>query len=97
MDLRKIGKFISERRKIKKLTQEALAEKLNISDRAVVAWNGSTWEIATDWTAEFSAGSSYNATNYCEKINDSYAKDFNNVSVTTGDKLYFRLNGNEVF
>lgn len=70
---------------------------LSVSDKAVVAWNGGSWEIATNWTTEFEADSSYSATNYCEKISDNYAKDFNNVSVTTGDKLYFRLNGNEVF
>ena len=34
----KIGKFIKERRKIKKLTQNDLAIKLNITDRAVSKW-----------------------------------------------------------
>ena len=38
MDLNKIGTFISNKRKDKKLTQEQLAEKLNISDRAVSKW-----------------------------------------------------------
>lgn len=38
MNIDKIGKFISERRKLKKLTQEKLAEKLNISDRAISKW-----------------------------------------------------------
>ena len=38
MDLIKIGKFIAERRKEKKLTQEKLAEKLYITDRAVSKW-----------------------------------------------------------
>ena len=38
MNIDKIGKFISERRKLKKLTQEGLAENLNISDRAVSKW-----------------------------------------------------------
>ena len=38
MNLEKIGKFICECRKSKKLTQEQLAEKLNISDRAVSKW-----------------------------------------------------------
>lgn len=38
MDLSKIGKFIAECRKEKKLTQEELAEKLNITDRAVSKW-----------------------------------------------------------
>ena len=38
MDQIKIGKFISERRKLKNLTQAQLAEKLNITDRAVSKW-----------------------------------------------------------
>ena len=38
MNLEKIGKFISERRKDKGLTQEQLAEKLGISDRAISKW-----------------------------------------------------------
>jgi len=38
MDLIKIGKFIGDCRKKKKLTQEQLAEKLYITDRAVSKW-----------------------------------------------------------
>ena len=38
MDLVKIGKFIAEERKKKNLTQETLAEKLYITDRAVSKW-----------------------------------------------------------
>lgn len=38
MDLVKIGKFIAEERKKKNLTQESLAEKLYITDRAVSKW-----------------------------------------------------------
>ena len=38
MDQIKIGKFISERRKNAKLTQAQLAERLNITDRAVSKW-----------------------------------------------------------
>lgn len=38
MDQIKIGKFITECRKNKKLTQLDLAERLNISDRAVSKW-----------------------------------------------------------
>ncbi|MBR3146455.1 MAG: helix-turn-helix domain-containing protein [Bacilli bacterium] len=38
MDLIKIGKFISTKRKENNLTQEELAEKLNITDRAVSKW-----------------------------------------------------------
>ena len=38
MDLVKIGKFIADCRKEKNLTQEQLAEKLYITDRAVSKW-----------------------------------------------------------
>ena len=38
MDLKKIGKFIANCRKEKKITQEQLAEKLYITDRAVSKW-----------------------------------------------------------
>ena len=38
MDQVKIGKFIAECRKNKKLTQFQLAEKLNITDRAISKW-----------------------------------------------------------
>ena len=38
MDLIKIGKFIASCRKDKNITQEQLAEKLYITDRAVSKW-----------------------------------------------------------
>ncbi len=38
MDLIKIGKFIANCRKDKNLTQEQLAEKLSVTDRAVSKW-----------------------------------------------------------
>ena len=38
MDLEKIGKFIADCRKNKNLTQMQLAEKLNITDRAISKW-----------------------------------------------------------
>ena len=38
MDQIKIGRFIADRRKAQGLTQAALAEKLNITDRAVSKW-----------------------------------------------------------
>ena len=38
MDLIKIGKFIASCRKEKKITQEQLAEKLYVTDRAVSKW-----------------------------------------------------------
>ena len=38
MDQEKIGKFISQCRKEKKLTQAQLAEKLNVSDKSISRW-----------------------------------------------------------
>ena len=38
MNQKKIGKFIQEKRKSKNLTQEELAEKLGVTDRAVSKW-----------------------------------------------------------
>lgn len=38
MNQMKIGKFISECRKEKKLTQSQLAERLNITDKAISKW-----------------------------------------------------------
>ena len=38
MDLAKIGKFIQERRKSKKLTQVQLAQKLNVSEKTISKW-----------------------------------------------------------
>jgi len=38
MDQEKIGKFIAERRKTKKITQQELAEKLGVSDRTIGNW-----------------------------------------------------------
>ena len=38
MDQEKIGKFIAECRKAKKITQSELAEKLGVTDRSVSNW-----------------------------------------------------------
>ncbi len=38
MNQEKVGAFIASRRKLHKLTQEQLASKLGISDRAVSKW-----------------------------------------------------------
>ena len=38
MDQQKIGRFLKELRKERKLTQEELAERLNVSGRTVSRW-----------------------------------------------------------
>ena len=43
MNQEKIGKFIFQKRKEKKLTQSELAEKLGVTDRTISNWeNGKT-------------------------------------------------------
>lgn len=43
MNQEKFGKFISELRKEKNMTQEQLAEKLGVSDKSISRWeNGNT-------------------------------------------------------
>lgn len=49
MDQLKIGEYISRKRKEKSLTQEALAEKLGITDRAISKWeNGESMPDASN-------------------------------------------------
>ena len=38
MDQEKVGRFIAQRRKNKKLTQQELAEKLGVSEKAISNW-----------------------------------------------------------
>ena len=43
MDQKKIGKFISEKRKELKLTQAQLAEKLGVTDKTVSRWENGNY------------------------------------------------------
>lgn len=38
MDLQKVGKFIAERRKLKKLTQDKLGEKIGVNGKTISKW-----------------------------------------------------------
>ena len=65
MDQRKIGSFLKELRKEKGLTQEHLAEKMNVSFQAVSSWEreeylpdtynfiqlGRVLDVSLDWLA----------------------------------------------
>ena len=56
MDQEKIGNFISKVRKEKNITQEQLADKLHITNRAISKWeNGisSNTEVKGYWFAKF--------------------------------------------
>ncbi|MBR1540481.1 MAG: helix-turn-helix transcriptional regulator [Clostridia bacterium] len=43
MDTIKIGKFIAENRKAKKLTQEQLAEKLGVTAKTISRWENGNY------------------------------------------------------
>ena len=43
MDTKKIGRFIAENRKVKKLTQKELAERLGVSDKTVSRWENGNY------------------------------------------------------
>ena len=49
MDLIKIGKYISEKRKALGLTQKQLAEKIGMSDKSVSQTYRFTWNCVRSW------------------------------------------------
>lgn len=66
------------------------------SERAVVVWDGNSWIYAQNWGAEWSADGTYDITNYIDTIYSNEAKDFNKVSVQSGDKYFARINGSDI-
>ena len=74
MDQLKIGSFIEERRKAQNLTQMQLAEKLNITDRAVSKWE--TGRSLPDASL---------MTELCEILNITLIDLFSGEVVTMGD------------
>ncbi len=74
MDQQKIGRFIAQRRKEKGLTQMQLAEKLNITDRAVSKWE--TGRSLPDAAL---------MTELCEILNVTLIDLFSGEVVTMGD------------
>ena len=85
MDQVKIGKFISQCRKDKNLTQAQIAEKLSITDRAVSKWeNGRSLpdssimlelcEMLGISVNELLSGERINMENYEQKVNENLVK-----------------------
>lgn len=66
-----------------------------ITDEAVLIWRGK-WEYATGWEFVFVEDTNYTLNNCAEKIDNSQAKDFNKITISTDKKYYLRINGNEV-
>ena len=74
MDQLKIGRFIAERRRAQDLTQMQLAEKLNITDRAVSKWE--TGRSLPDASL---------MTELCEVLNITLIDLFSGEVITMGD------------
>lgn len=91
MNQQKIGKFISERRKIKNLTQMELAEKLGVSNRTISKWeNGNSLpdysiihnlcEVLDISINELLSGEELTKENYQKKLEENIVStiDYNN-------------------
>lgn len=88
MNQEKIGKFISECRKVKKITQSELAEQLGVTDRSVSNWeNGKNMpdlslfkplcEILNITINELLSGEKINKDNYQEKLEENIINTIN--------------------
>ena len=83
MDQEKIGKFIAENRKLKKITQSELAEKLGVTDRTISNWeNGKNMpdlslfkplcDILEITINELISGEKINNKEYNEKLEENF-------------------------
>jgi len=100
MDQEKIGKFIAEQRKKKKLTQVELAEKLGVTDRSISKWeNGrgmpdvslykSICEILGITLNEFFAGERLSDETFKEVADNNLLSALENSAFTLKDKIDF--------
>lgn len=99
-----IGKFISERRKAKKLTQQELAEKIGVSDRTIGNWeNGRNMpdlflfkplcEILDITINELLSGKKLNKDEYQEKFEENIVNtiDYTNKKINKKNKFVAKI------
>ena len=90
MDQEKIGKFIAKCRKAKNMTQQELADKLNITDRAISNWETGRrlpdYAILKDLCEELGvtinellSGEKLNRENYQEKLEENMVDIVNKI------------------
>ena len=100
MNQEKIGKFIAELRKEKKMTQQELADKLNVTDRAVSHWeNGrrlpdysllkELCDILSISINELFAGEKISNENYKEKADENLMNALENSSFSLKEKIAY--------
>ena len=94
MNQEKIGKFISECRKEKKLTQQALAEKLGVSDKTIGNWeNGRNMpDLSLFKPLCDILGISINEFLSRERISENYQEKFEENIINTIDYFTNKLN-----
>lgn len=100
MNQEKIGKFIAENRKSKRITQSELAEKLGVTDRAVSNWeNGKNMpelslfkplcDILEISINELMSGEKINNKEYTEKLEENFINTIDYIdkkNIKTNDK-----------
>lgn len=90
MDQDKIGKFIAEKRKLKKITQSQLAEKLGVTDRTISNWeNGKNMpdlslfkplcNILEITVNELISGENITAKEYNKKLEENFINTINYI------------------
>nr|MBP3259346.1 helix-turn-helix domain-containing protein [Bacilli bacterium] len=100
MNQEKIGKFIAELRKEKKMTQQELADKLNVTDRAVSHWeNGrrlpdysllkELCDILSISINELFAGEKISNEDYKKKADENLMKALENSSFSLKEKIAY--------
>lgn len=102
MNQEKIGKFIAESRKKQKLTQEQLAERLGVTDRAVSNWkNGknmpdlSMFKLLCDELNisinELMSGEELDESRYIKKLEENIITMVNNIEMKKKRKFKWAL------
>lgn len=100
MNQEKIGRFIAENRKKKKITQSELAEKLGVTDRTISNWeNGKNMpdlslfkplcDILGISINELMSGEKINNKEYTEKLEENFINTINYIdkkNIKTNDK-----------
>ena len=100
MDQNKSGKFIAEARKEKNMTQQELADKLCVTDRAVSHWeNGrrlpdysllkELCDILSISINELFAGEKISNENYKEKADENLMNALENSSFSLKEKIAY--------
>ena len=108
MDQEKIGKFIKEERKNKKLSQEELGELLGVSNRSISKWETGVslpdislfkplCEVLDISYNELLSGERLNKTNYQERLEDNLSNVILLMVLSTFLSIYFINVNNKVW